>query len=851
MSNNSEFSPVNSADNANQQAQRNADLASIDPKLSRTNYYDGRLLKAADLIRDQLYLDERLREVGRVLGFGVVRGLDVMLSEDGKLTITNGLAVSPAGRVLELKTATDDNTDATATTTAPALQINLYDSAQLGALNNNFRRFTRGLYAVCLQYAEQGSGSSEIYPRDLAAQRGFHFNAYSEGVEIILQPLRSKTFTASADNSNAIARKPSDLNTRAALVAELIGSAANGATNGSNSQPLEISDEAVALGLISIEHGRVSWLDKGLLKRPLRKANSQTRLQEDLHTHYEELLASVLDFRLQSSRDFSFSAHHYFNLLPPYGSVPKAAINPLTASQNYFPQSFDVSIAPVRETDLAAIIAQSKLLAPIDLTQDKGVDIMVLVAMSDHQFAYRARQLEQDFDTQITDKMRYIPELALQLYANNTFGSAFDAVVNPANSAFANISHSQQIVWQDIWSQASNVIYVRRPTRVAETQVSAVVLAAGYVQANPIDAIPADFSQLVADLNQALEEINHLQILNASLLQQIEDGGDSNNGSQIHIQLENALQRITQLESNNAALLTAQNTLQQQLDTAAALTNLLTLQLSRSQAEIEVLQSQLNNSSDNVFSIDQLVNIRGVEDEKALEAAKKSQELVEEKPELLLLINKLLLIVEREYQSLIWRTLVELGSSELLESFVDHYIDTGLQTNTAEFIASQASGFDISRSLREEWEEAAKGASTRTRTSIADGLPNTRGFNAGLPNIDLSNVESLTVIQRAKASGFSNERVIKQVNDLVGSSTQLRLWVNQMAALVPVFYDEALWPTMAIILKNESTQAFQEYVLQARNHTRQLGLAIGATTAFRLTAKVRNQWRDLDMSDIV
>lgn len=48
-------------------------ISSLDPKLSRTNYYDGRLLRASDLTRDQFYLDERLREVGRALGQGIVR----------------------------------------------------------------------------------------------------------------------------------------------------------------------------------------------------------------------------------------------------------------------------------------------------------------------------------------------------------------------------------------------------------------------------------------------------------------------------------------------------------------------------------------------------------------------------------------------------------------------------------------------------------------------------------------------------------------------------------------------------------------------------------------------------------
>src|SRR5215813_6167977 len=56
-----------------------------DPLLVRTAYFDGRLLTADDLIRDQQYLDERLLELGRVLGDGVVSGLALALDETNQL----------------------------------------------------------------------------------------------------------------------------------------------------------------------------------------------------------------------------------------------------------------------------------------------------------------------------------------------------------------------------------------------------------------------------------------------------------------------------------------------------------------------------------------------------------------------------------------------------------------------------------------------------------------------------------------------------------------------------------------------------------------------------------------------
>src|SRR5262245_36707676 len=70
-------------------------------QLSRTHYFDGRLLTAADLVRDQTWLDARLREVGRAQGDGVVRGLEVALVGTS-IHVAPGIAVTPLGRVLEL-----------------------------------------------------------------------------------------------------------------------------------------------------------------------------------------------------------------------------------------------------------------------------------------------------------------------------------------------------------------------------------------------------------------------------------------------------------------------------------------------------------------------------------------------------------------------------------------------------------------------------------------------------------------------------------------------------------------------------------------------------------------------------
>ena len=69
-------------------------IAVIDQRLRRTNYFDGQLLKASDLTRDQIYLDERLLELGQALGTGIVRGLGITRAQPQVLRLAPGIAVA-------------------------------------------------------------------------------------------------------------------------------------------------------------------------------------------------------------------------------------------------------------------------------------------------------------------------------------------------------------------------------------------------------------------------------------------------------------------------------------------------------------------------------------------------------------------------------------------------------------------------------------------------------------------------------------------------------------------------------------------------------------------------------------
>ena len=66
----------------------------------RPNYFDGRLITAADLRQDQEYHRGMRYLQNRALGWGIVEGLDVSATAAG-ITISTGFAIDVLGREIE------------------------------------------------------------------------------------------------------------------------------------------------------------------------------------------------------------------------------------------------------------------------------------------------------------------------------------------------------------------------------------------------------------------------------------------------------------------------------------------------------------------------------------------------------------------------------------------------------------------------------------------------------------------------------------------------------------------------------------------------------------------------------
>ena len=830
-------------------------ISSLDPKLSRTHYYDGRLLRASDLTRDQFYLDERLREVGRALGQGIVRGFDVTLKANRHLEISGGLAVTPSGRVLELE--------------SKKLELNLTDAALIHGMNPGFRSLEPGLYVVVVRYAEKGTGSAEIYPRDLEAERGFHFNAYAEGVQFALVKL---PINLPLEKIQRVSAQEVSVYIRALLVRQLL--------LGTVGQPQVIGEDAVALGVLGVEYGIAQWFDKGLLRRPFRSVQALNYVQQDLYAHYEELFADILSLRNSTANQDKFLASRYFFVLPPVGSLPKLAIDPINAYQHYFPEQFEVSISPVRADDLPSLIQQSLELEPIDLQTDKDVDILIAVVLDDLNFSLIARRLEHRGDKLLP----HLDETLLSPYKQQK-------------------PQDEVNIWQKVWDSAQKIIYLRRPVRAAETQVSAVVLASGDYESLPVLSTTANF-----DINIFTRRLRDSELKNRKkenefnekikeLLAQIDDLKKGNNGhieeekelvqkasetveatvdafeklnEELNKKSKNLQEDIIQLTTElnllkgdelkktkeelviaiaeNNKLLDLQKVLQTEVDELKKRVKELESGGTVPDTDAEKLKQQLNSLQNQLVSLQEFISglwnsqelrleklsvlskLRGVSDDKALNSQQMVIKEVEQTPEWQPQLIQLLSLMHPQFDDLNWLSLDFIFNNKMQDKAIEILIknrDSGYLESMLVLVKE----LEFPDELREAWQKMAE-KSRILRFSPAA----------------INQIKVLKITQLLPASLDIADEHRAAIKNAVSADSGLLKPLSQLKAVVGEHYQALLWATLPGIIESEKLPEFLEFVLKLVEKNLPLGLGVASTNnRFKISVALRNEWAEIDL----
>ena len=233
---------------------RHRDLV-IDKERERSHYFDGKLLKARDLLRDQNYLDARLRQTGRAFGAGIIEGLETRL-DDGWISVGQGSGITPSGLVIELR----DHT----------LRAPVNDAALRQELNSGRHAYLNsGLYMVLLSWHEETSDAiAEVYPRKASVQPQPQPDSYQQGVRLELLPLQKG------------APVNDELMARAQLAEEFLDYGAEFPGMPADSLPV---------GLLAVRNNLPLWLDSTLVRRDYRDEREQHAQRLRHRRQYDDL----------------------------------------------------------------------------------------------------------------------------------------------------------------------------------------------------------------------------------------------------------------------------------------------------------------------------------------------------------------------------------------------------------------------------------------------------------------------------------------------------------------------------------------------------------------------------------
>jgi hypothetical protein len=345
-----------------------------DNRRRRPLYFDGRFLDAAALTREQDYFLTRQSDLGRASGSGVVFGLLVHSTTDGlTLQIDPGHGVTPTGESVVLPAPLGlrltDVTDEEQLDTAFGIRRRPSESS----------RNRTGLFIIALRPVEYSANPIAAYPTSITGRRTVEDGDIIEGVVATLIPYRDP------GGDGEIAQR------RARIARTLF---VEGSTKG-------LPVDALPLAMVALERNVVRWLDVDMVRREIGSDRADVlglgvapRAVRAAHLlQYDQHLADVLRDRDNGNRGRRFPASDSFFALPPGGRMPAAAINTADFTQSFFPPDVTVDLSIIPEDEVPALIEESLLLPPIDLTLTGDVlestAVLVLIPVP----AFRVRVL--------------------------------------------------------------------------------------------------------------------------------------------------------------------------------------------------------------------------------------------------------------------------------------------------------------------------------------------------------------------------------------------------------------------------------------------------------------------------
>jgi len=342
-----------------------------DPRRWRPHWFDGRFLAASDLQSEQNYFLIRQADLARAGGSGIIDGLMVSETLDaasgtGRIRIDAGQGVTDTGELVVLF-------DALTVNPADVPEMQRLDAAfGLQIVPNEPGRTRTGLYVLALRPVEWTANPIGAYPTSLTGQRTAEDSTIVEGVAVSLIPYPHQSTDDTASRR------------RAAVAREIF---VDGRDRGLDSGVLP-------LAMVALRGNIVEWVDPFLVRREtgaerpvgLDFGFGARALREAHLLQYQRHLADAMN----ASSGQPFLATSYFDVLPPVGQFPANSLDADTLTQRFFPAGLEVELSFVPEDELTAIIEESLLVPPIDLTVGleglNGTGVIVLVPLTRRAF---------------------------------------------------------------------------------------------------------------------------------------------------------------------------------------------------------------------------------------------------------------------------------------------------------------------------------------------------------------------------------------------------------------------------------------------------------------------------------
>jgi hypothetical protein len=320
----------------------------VDGRRQRPFYFDGRFLAARDLTRDQEYFLTRQADLCRVFGAGVFDGLRVTRKSDTSVSVAAGLGVTPAGDMVAI------NDEVTVDLGQMDVQLALNVAFGLKAFPQPSAANRTGLFVLALRPVEYTANAITAYPTTITGTRTTEDGDIIEAVALTLVP-----FITSGTPGDAHRQ-------RSAAARGVFGEEANPRGQG----------DVLPLAVVALKGGLVDWIDEYLVRREIGAEHSgvvgfglRARALREAHLlQYDTHLAEVQADRVSRNLPPGFTASEYFDLLPPVGRLPVAAVDGTARTQRFFPAGIDVQLSVVPDDELAPLVEESILLPPFDLT---------------------------------------------------------------------------------------------------------------------------------------------------------------------------------------------------------------------------------------------------------------------------------------------------------------------------------------------------------------------------------------------------------------------------------------------------------------------------------------------------